>query len=160
MLCITLTHSFRMNAQGSCKTSKHRQFDFWLGRWDVFNPEGKKIGENTIHYLQDSCLIQENWIASQQTGTSYNYYDSNDDSWNQLWVDNTGTNLVLKGGYSDGKMILQSELLTSKRDKSYYRNQLVWELLADGRVLQSWHILSAEGKLLQTVFQGYYQKKK
>jgi hypothetical protein len=25
-----------------------RQFDFWIGRWDVFGPAGRQVGDNHI----------------------------------------------------------------------------------------------------------------
>jgi hypothetical protein len=28
--------------------------------------------------MQDSCVIQENWVSDGQTGTSYNFYNKSD----------------------------------------------------------------------------------
>ena len=35
----------------------HRQFDFWIGRWDVFQPDGKKAGENLIEPILGGCPL-------------------------------------------------------------------------------------------------------
>jgi len=33
----------------ACAAPEHRQFDFWVGRWDVFDPKsGKRVGESLI----------------------------------------------------------------------------------------------------------------
>ena len=37
----------------SCQTVEHRQFDFWIGHWDVFVPSGKKAGQNRIEVIAD-----------------------------------------------------------------------------------------------------------
>ena len=31
-----------------CETERHRQFDFWIGSWDVHDAQGKHVGENEI----------------------------------------------------------------------------------------------------------------
>ena len=33
----------------ACTAPEHRQFDFWVGNWDVFDPKsGKQVGESLI----------------------------------------------------------------------------------------------------------------
>ena len=34
--------------QPPCPAPQSRQFDFWVGDWDVFMPDGKKSGELTM----------------------------------------------------------------------------------------------------------------
>jgi len=31
-----------------CADALHRQFDFWVGKWDVYNPAGTLVGANTL----------------------------------------------------------------------------------------------------------------
>jgi len=31
-----------------CATPESRQFDFWLGSWNVFQPDGKQAGTNDV----------------------------------------------------------------------------------------------------------------
>jgi hypothetical protein len=38
-----------------CSTAEHRQFDFWVGPWDVFAPDGKKAGDNRIEAIDGGC---------------------------------------------------------------------------------------------------------
>lgn len=73
-----------------CCIPEFKQFDFWIGNWDVYDTLGNKVGENKIVTTQDSCLIQENWKSQGQTGTSNNYYNKADSTWNQVWVSVTG----------------------------------------------------------------------
>ena len=74
----------------TCSMPEHRQFDFWIGDWDV-QVSGQPAGTNTIQLILDGCVLQENWTGSKGgTGKSFNFYDSAKGKWQQTWVDNTG----------------------------------------------------------------------
>ncbi|OIQ38008.1 MAG: hypothetical protein BM563_06970 [Bacteroidetes bacterium MedPE-SWsnd-G1] len=166
LIMIALFVSFiQINAQTKsedtcpCCTDKHAQFDFWLGNWKVFNTDGKTIGTNTITKLYDQCVLKEEWISTgSSNGTSTNYYNKSDDSWNQVWVDNSGYSLVLKGMLIDGKMILKSELIEGQ--KGWYYNQISWTPNKDGSVTQLWELFKKDGTLIQESFRGIYKKEK
>lgn len=142
----------------ACCTPEFKQFDFWIGNWDVYDTLGNKVGENKILTMQDSCLIQENWKSQGQTGTSNNYYNKADSTWNQVWVDNSGTVLVLKGKSESNKMILKSEKVKGKKGR-YYFNQITWEKNIDGTVTQTWDVLFEDNSLINRVFKGIYKRK-
>ena len=89
---------------------------------------------------------------------SFNYYNAADSTWNQLWLDNKGSKLELKGHAEPGKMILQSELMPGQR-VDFYRNRITWTANADGTVTQLWEILDKDGAVLQTAFEGIYKRK-
>ncbi len=141
----------------SCCAKENRQFDFWLGDWDVFNKLGMKVGENKIVVLQDSCLLQENCISNGQTGTSYNFYNNSDSTWNQVYIDNLGTALNLKGQFLKDKMVLKSQKIIG--EKNDYYNRIVWSKDSVGNVNQKWDIVDEEDKVLYIAFEGIYKKK-
>lgn len=142
----------------ACCTAAHDQFDFWVGDWVVYNEGGDKVGENLVEKLEKNCLISENWKGeSGGTGKSFNYYDPEDETWNQLWISSSGTILELKGKAKNGKMILKSELIKDK--KGDYYNQITWTKNKDGSVEQLWEILDLQGNLLSVAFKGTYRKK-
>ena len=63
---------------GPCASAEHRQFDFWIGDWEVRLPDGKPAGTNRISRILNGCVIQENWSGTGgSNGTSYNIYDRN-----------------------------------------------------------------------------------
>jgi hypothetical protein len=142
-----------------CCTENHKKFDFWVGDWIVKDTLGNKIGENNIYKIQDNCAIQENWTSAGSTGTSYNYYDRKDKTWNQLWVDNQGSQLVLKGEAGENKMILKSTLQKGQRVAFFY-HQITWTLQKDGTVLQHWEIYDKNHKRLNSLFKGIYHRRK
>lgn len=142
----------------ACCTQQHNQFDFWLGEWEVFNEEGEKLGENHIEKLENNCLVSENWQGDRGgSGKSFNYYDPKDETWNQIWISNTGTILKLKGRAEPGKMVLKSEMVKDK--KGDYYNKITWTKNTDGSVSQLWEILDENDKLLTETFNGIYRKK-
>ena len=98
ILFILLSFSFQMTmAQqknpSPCTTDAvYRQFDFWIGEWDVYGPKGKKAGDSKIDLILDSCIILENWKSSgsNYAGKSFNTYNAVSKQWQQTWVDNVG----------------------------------------------------------------------
>ncbi len=86
-------------------------FDFWIGDWDVFGPQGKQVGRNTITSMfanpSASGMLHEHWHGNGGVeGRSVNAYDATRGCWHQTWMDSTGGVLLLDGGLQDGAMVL------------------------------------------------------
>lgn len=160
LLLFAINTTSSQTQKAPCDTDKHNEFSFWVGDWNVYDTSGKLIGTNKIVKMQSNCVMQENWEskASPNKGTSYNYVDLTDKTWNQVWVDNSGYSLVLKGNPKNGSMILKSELV--KGQNGDYYNRVTWTPNKDGSVLQLWEFVSPEGKVMSEAFRGIYKKKK
>jgi hypothetical protein len=144
-----------------CEKAAARQFDFWLGEWDVYEANGKKAGENRISKILGGCAIQENWSGTDgTTGTSLNSYVVDQKNWHQTWVDNSGSLLQLDGELRDGKMVLAG--VAPSRDKPGHmtRHRITWEPMARGNVRQLWEASEDGGNAWRTVFDGTYVRKK
>ena len=140
-----------------CSAAPHRQFDFWLGDWDVVDAQGKVAGRNRIIAVHDGCALQESWSGSGGfTGTSLNVYDVQRMVWHQTWVDNQGGVLYLDGKFADGVMTLAGETLDEGRRTS---QRISWRKLADGRVRQLWEASTDGGATWTAAFDGYYTKR-
>jgi hypothetical protein len=140
-----------------CAAAPHRQFDFWLGEWEVTDAKGKTAGRNRIVALHDGCALQESWSGSGGfTGTSLNAYDADRKTWHQTWVDNSGGVLQLEGRYADGRMVLAGE---SQDGGSKVMQRITWERLPDGRVRQLWESSKDGGTTWTVAFDGYYTKR-
>ena len=82
----------------ACSASAYRQFDFWLGEWEVRNPKDEVVGSNTIRRILTGCVLHESWIgASGGGGQSHNIYNMQTEQWHQTWVDDSGRLLQLDG---------------------------------------------------------------
>ena len=147
------------NSNTSCKGKKYSEFDFWVGNWDVYNTNGQLIGTNHLVKMQDNCVLQENWNSktSSNRGTSYNFYNRTDGTWNQIWIDNTGFTLQLKGRFFEGKMVLKSSEINSKKG-SYY-NRITWFKNKDNTVTQIWEYVDKKNTIISEIFRGIYKKR-
>lgn len=141
----------------TCCTENHRAFDFWLGQWRVTNSSGAVVGTNRITKLQGDCAIREEWEGtSGTTGTSINFFNAQTGLWEQLWVDNQGTQLKLKGNREKNRMILASETFTHT-DGKHYQNRITWTRNSDGTVRQLWELV-AEDSTVRVLFDGLYTR--
>ncbi len=141
-----------------CSTRNHRQFDFWIGEWNVTSGD-QHAGTNSIEVILDGCALQENWQGAGQpglTGTSFNIYDQANDKWHQTWVDNTGTLLELDGGMAGGTMVLSGRR-PSQDGSSMVTHRITWTPNRDGSVRQLWEA-SGNGKEWTVLFDGLYQR--
>jgi len=144
----------------SCSAPEYRQFDFWQGDWDVFDPSGKIVGRNRIVAIHGGCALQENWSgASGHAGTSLNIFDIDRKRWHQTWVDSNGGLLQLDGGIVDGAMVLRGEAISDTPPKTTLQ-RITWTPQRDGRVRQLWESSSDGGKKWDVVFDGMYSKRR
>lgn len=138
----------------ACEGPEFRQFDFWIGKWIVRNPEGKEVGRSEISQESAGCAIREQWKGvSGVRGMSINYYDPAERQWHQDWVGGDGAILHLRGGLQDGAMVLSGD--TQSREGRVI-NRITWTPLPNDRVKQEWAISSDDGKTWQTSFVGLY----
>ncbi|SNZ00190.1 hypothetical protein [Flagellimonas pacifica] len=155
--------SFLMNAQTdsscNCCTEEYRAFDFWVGTWEVVKTDGSNAGKNLITKEEEGCVIRENWTSASPgyTGTSLNFYNAATKQWEQLWIDNTGNFLKLKGNRVGNQMILASSTF-AKDDGKNYRNRITWTKNNDGTVRQLWEVLEGD-TVVNVVFDGLYKRK-
>lgn len=162
ILSIFLLTSLAIIAQNNncnCCTEKHAEFDFWIGSWTVTNPDGSVVGTNTIEKIQDNCILRENWISAKGkvTGTSNNFYNYKTKQWEQIWIDNQGQSLHLKGNRVGNQMILKTDEETNKQGQPFY-HKVTWILNDDGSVRQYWETITNDNGIT-VAFDGLYKKK-
>ncbi|TGV03045.1 hypothetical protein [Flavivirga rizhaonensis] len=141
-----------------CCDEKHDEFNFWLGTWTVTNTDGEVVGKNVIDKIQDNCILRENWTSAQGTftGTSNNFYNNVTKQWEQIWIDNQGGSLHLKGHRVANQMILKTDIANNKEGKPFY-HRITWTLNDDGSVRQYWETITND-KDISVVFDGLYRK--
>ena len=92
-------------------TPEYRQFDFWVGEWNVSAPNGQQVGANSVKLLEDGCIVEENWTsAGGGTGKSFNFYNPITHQWHQSYMDNSGGNWMMDGEYKDGTLRYQGAI--------------------------------------------------
>ena len=139
-----------------CATEEYRQFDFWVGHWDVYAKD-KLAGTNRITRVYNDCALREDYeTPGGYVGGSWNIYDASTGQWHQTWVDSAGTLLQMDGGLKDGSMVLAGKRQTPKGSVI---DRITFTPLASGHVRQHWELSADDGKTWQTLFDGEYRRK-
>lgn len=150
------------NAPPPCQEDVYRDFDFWLGEWEVTQVggagDGKVAGTNSITSQEAGCLIVENWTnTGGGTGQSYNFYDPGLEQWRQVWV-SAGAVIDYSGGLNEkGEMVLEGEIRNHGGPKAPFRG--IWTPNEDGSVLQNFEQYDEASGEWQTWFKGLYRPK-
>jgi hypothetical protein len=133
-----------------------RQFDFWLGDWEVFTPQGDRAGHNRITLTDFGCVLQEEWTGRLGgTGRSLNFYDAGSGQWNQIWVDSSGNILRYEGGLRDGAMVMIG-VPSGRRPGQTLRT--TWAALPDGQVRHASEVSSDGGRTWEPRFELLYRR--
>ncbi|MGH9902565.1 MAG: tetratricopeptide repeat protein, partial [Pyrinomonadaceae bacterium] len=148
------------NAKPCASTPEHRQFDFWVGEWDVQTPQGQLAGTNSVQSILDGCVVFENWAGAGGggSGKSFNYYNPATRRWHQLWVSNTGNVLEFAGELKDGQMRYTGESPGAQGGKVMHR--LTFFNSSADRVRQLWEQSADGGRTWNVAFDGTYVRKK
>ena len=149
-----------LSAASPCDAQAFRQFDFWLGEWEVSVAGKGTVGHNSIVPIVDGCALRETYTTPNgYHGTSYNSYNPATGKWHQTWVDNTGLTLLLAGDYLDGVMVLTGAGVT--QDGKPVEHRISWMRLANGDVRQLWESRPAgDAGAWGTLFDGHYSRVK
>jgi hypothetical protein len=140
-----------------CSDPNYRQFDFWIGEWDVFVGENF-AGTNKVERILDGCVLMENWVGSKGgKGHSFNVFDNTSGKWEQTWVDNQGGVIHFYGTFADGKMALEGNTVGQNGEPA--RSKLSFWNNTDGTVRQLWELSTDDGKSWTVIFDGLYKRK-
>jgi len=106
-----------------CSAPEHRQFDFWVGEWDVVpnaatappnappSPPGRQPASNVVQKAHGGCVVIENWDDRVGgTGQSFNVFDRVTRQWHQTWVDSNGGVHHYDGELKDGNMVFLGQV--------------------------------------------------
>lgn len=151
------TAMFEVQNARPCSSVEARQFDFWVGEWEV-TAKGKLAGRSKISLIVGGCALLEEYDTDRgYSGKSLNFYKAEAGKWQQVWVGSDGGILTLLGGYGDNKMILTGE---SQSNGKKILDRITWHNNADHTVRQVWDRSEDEGKTWSNLFDGLYTKKK
>ncbi len=95
---------------GPCSLPEDRQFDFWLGEWNLteITTRGDVFqGTNNITRDASGCVLEEDYRSGGQ-GRSVSLYSRIDGRWHQTYIDSMGNRLVLIGSFDGGRMLLNA----------------------------------------------------
>jgi hypothetical protein len=149
-----------------CSSPPFRQFDFWIGEWDVFGINGNKAGDSKISLILDSCIILEEWTSAnaqqglRYAGKSFNTWNGPVKQWQQTWVDNAGnTTAFTSGKYENKKIIFTTDPFPFRKDTIAIRRLTFFDLGAD-KVRQLGEITKDKGNTWIIEYDLEYRRKK
>ena len=139
-----------------CGAPENRQFDFWVGDWQVHRPDGSFAGMNRITLEYGGCVIHEHYATGRSySGESLNTYDAARKVWHQTWVDDSGLLLMLEGHWDGRSMVLEG--IAAGADGALTKQRITWSPGPDGSVRQLWESANGKGAWV-VVFDGRYTK--
>lgn len=134
-----------------------RQFDFWIGEWEVKNTLGQFAGKSKIEMMLGDCIIFENWTSAPPNlyaGKSFNLYDAKTKKWKQTWVDDKGGMLeFIDGEYKDNKLVF-----ITRPDPQKQVTRLTFYNLEPNLVRQHFEVTRDEGKTWTTTTDLFYYR--
>ena len=137
---------------------RYREFDFWLGSWEVF-VDGKKAGENDITKEEGGCLVLERWTdVTGGTGQSYNFYNPQTGKWRQVWVSRTMT-IDYTGGLTEGGSMELVGTITYFENGKSLKLLGRWTPQDDGTVRQYFEQYDEAKRQMVPIFTGNYKRK-
>lgn len=145
-----------------CSTPECRQFDFWLGEWDLtwLDKDGnQQHGSNHITAILDSCVIQEQFDGNPAMtfrGVSLSVYDQKNRLWRQTWVDNNGGYMDFTGGLEKDTMVLSRK--TEQNGQEVWQRMRFYEIRREA-LKWDWEISTDGGETWQLRWRIYYKRK-
>ena len=164
LICIFSVSSVIAQNQPPCSQKEAKQFDFWIGTWDLewTDAQGKpQKGTNTIRKILNDCVIEENFNGGGSPaylGKSHSMFDAQSGKWKQTWVDNAGAYLDFTGELADGKMILQREFI-SEAGKKIMQRMTFYNIQKDS-LEWVWESSQDEGKTWKVNWKLNYKRQK
>jgi hypothetical protein len=147
-----------------CSAPEFRQFDFWVGDWDLTwpgqNGQPEQHGSNHVVSEFGGCVIHENFSDRAEPpfqGASVSTFTPKLQKWQQTWVDSQGSYLDFTGEFKDGGMILSREAVGPAGKK--FLQRMVFKNIKQGSFDWSWESSADGGATWKVMWPIHYQRK-
>ena len=109
--------------------AEYHQLDFWIGDWDTFEtdtPGGPSEARTHVDPIAQGCAIHELYEQIDGLiGDSILSYDPTRKQWQQTWVTNRGSIMVILGNFKDGALVLEGEVHV--KDGRSFIQRITWK---------------------------------
>ena len=81
-----------------CTAPEYREFDFWVGDWEVFDVDNpnRQVARTRVDPILDGCILREDYQDTNGLeGQSFSSYDTSQRIWRQSWMTNRGQTLTI-----------------------------------------------------------------
>lgn len=139
-----------------CSSAESKQFDFWIGDWDLTFDGGGKA-KNRISKILDECVVLEEYTGGGLVGKSFSTFDPQAKQWRHTWIDNTARHVDFAGEFQQGRMVVTRD---ASGPRGAFKQRLIWSDIQ--RDSLKWTIERSDdsGKSWKVVFSASYQREK
>lgn len=129
----------------NCSSAEYHGLNFWIGDWDTFDtdaPRGPVQARTHVDPIAQGCAIHELYEQIDGLiGDSILSYDPARKQWQQTWVTNRGSIMVITGNFKDGALVLAGE--AHLNDGKTVMQRISWK--AEDNGVREWAVLSKDG---------------
>jgi hypothetical protein len=143
----------------SCGSAEYRQFDFWVGDWDVSDVKqpDSVVARARVELILGRCALLETYDGKNGlSGQSFSMYDSGRRVWHQSWVTNRGQLLVIEGRLEGDRMVLSGPFPVPSGKPGLIRG--IWYVIQDG-VRETAETSEDGGKSWKPLFDLVFRKR-
>jgi hypothetical protein len=101
-------------ASANCSAAEYHLLDFWIGDWDTLDsdaPGGASVARAHVDPIAQGCALHELYEQTDGLiGDSILSYDPVRKAWQQTWVTNRGSIMVITGNFHDGMLVLEGDM--------------------------------------------------
>lgn len=156
---LTVGHAAPAASASKCPAPEFRQFDFWLGDWDTFEVVGDtatSIARTHVDLIAGGCAVHELYEQTDGLiGDSILSFDPVRKAWQQTWVTNGGSLMVLTGAFKEGAVTLEGEV-HSGTGKNFLQ-RITWKA-ENGGVREAGVFSKNGGKTWEPAFDVLFKK--
>ncbi len=136
----------------------YRDFDFAIGNWEMFDTDGRKVGEQVYVKREQGCLITEEWTTvSGGTGHGMTFVDPKTGLWRQVYVSPKGY-IDYSGGIDEnGAMVLEGVIYPTDGSPSAPIRG-IWTKQDDGTIKEEFLIFNSKTNTWGTFYLGIAHK--
>lgn len=154
-----------------CATPEAREFDFWLGDWDLAGRMRVRPGvdewretrsTNSIRSIMNGCVTLErfeNRTPGAWAGMSVSSWNPHTRQWQQTWVDDQGGYITLAGAFADGRMILITPARALPSGDTAV-NRMVFHDITGDRLQWDWEVSRDGGRNWEGMWTITYRRRK
>lgn len=137
--------------------SPYREFDFFVGDWEVVDKAGNVVGTSHVERILGGCVLLENWRGQGGAeGRSFSSWNPGLKHWEQYWADSQGLPIFFAGHFEGSELRLQAD--TATRNGAQVMRRMTFSKLPAGAVRQLSEASSDRGRTWTTEFDFTYQK--
>jgi hypothetical protein len=141
--------------------AEYHELDFWIGDWDTFEtetPSGPSEARTHVNPIAEGCAIHELYEQTDGLiGDSILSYDPVRKQWQQTWVTNHGSIMMIFGNFKDGALVLEGE--AHLKDGSTVIQRITWK--TQGKGVREYAVMSKDhGKTWTPAFDVLFLKHK